>query len=447
MRVHSYSLGFWAFAAVAAVTSAACSPSSGDGETGAGGLPNAGGAGGSPGASGGAANAGGTPAIGNATGSGGFVSVGTETGGAASFEEGGIDALLKASCAANSARTEALPAVLEFVVDTSGSMGDPAPGTLFQTKWDVTREALRQAMNALPDSTGVGIMYFPEMNGGRSTPKGNESDPARPLNACVDLKNQVGIDVVGVQGSPHRTQIDTSLSAPGRPNGGTPTHDAYNVGVAAMAASTLPGNHFVVLITDGQPTYAEGCRGTGRTQDANDPKPIITAATAAAAKGIHTFVIGSPGSEQVGAPGFADARTWLSLMASTGGTATPGCNDNGPNFCHFDMTQQTNFSQALQDTLKLIVGSVVGCDYNVPVPAMGGTIDPDKVNVVYTPTGQKAQLIPKWDGVGDCTDGWRFNADNTKVQLCSNTCNVVRADIKPALDVIFGCSSQTRGPR
>jgi hypothetical protein len=426
---------------------AACSASTGaEPRESAGGATGNGGAG--PSASGGAtsSSSGGIVSSGDATGSGGVLIVVPGGGGAAgdgppSLADGGIDALKHAACATNTARTESAPSVLELVVDTSGSMRQTAPGTNM-SKWDVTREALRAAINALPPSTGIGVMYFPEKSAPASTPNGDETDPARPVSECIDLRNQVPIDVVGPAGSMHRTQVLTSLDAPGRPTGGTPTHDAYKIGIDAISKTTLPGNRFVVLITDGQPTYAEGCRGTGRTQDANDPTPIIAeAGNAAQASNIRTFVIGSPGSEELGAPGFADARTWLSKMATSGGTATPGCSDNGPNFCHFDMTQKPDFAQALQDTLKLIVGTVVGCTYQIPPPA-SGMLAKDKVNVIFTPSSGQASLVPQFGGMGDCTSGWRYSTDGLKIELCPATCDLVQKDAKPQVDVIFGCATQ-----
>lgn len=430
--------------AFALTTMAACSASSGDpgSADGTGGLPIGGG---------GTPNAGGTPspsAGGLSTSDGGTLNI-PGSGGAGGKAGGGagtIDDIRNSSCAANTARTEALPSVLELVVDTSGSMRQAAPGQLFLTKWDVTREALRSAINQLPQSTGVGVMYFPEKSADASRQISDGVWETRPVEVCIDLRNQVGIDLAGPQGSPHRARVLQSLDAFGRPNGGTPTHDAYKIGVSNISQTTLPGNRFVVLITDGQPTYAEGCAGTGRQQDANDPRPIIEEARRAAQQGIRTFVIGSPGSEEANARGFPDARTWLSMMATAGGTATPGCSDNGPNFCHFDMTQQTDFSKALQDTLKLIVGTVVGCSYPIPTPA-SGTIDKDKVNVFFTPGSGTAAVVPKFAGTGPCMEGWTYSADGKSVELCPATCDIVRKDPSPQLDVIFGCVTRTNDPR
>jgi hypothetical protein len=239
--------------------------------------------------------------------------------------------------------------------------------------------------------------------------------------------------------------VTDSLNAVNGPAGGTPTDDAYKLAVDPIKNTTLPGSKFLVLITDGQPTFLAGCIGTGNVTDAVDPRPIIADVTTAKAAGVSTFIIGSPGSEQVGVPVFADARTWLSMAATAGGTATPGCNDNGPNFCHFDMTQQANFADALRGVLAKIVGTVVSCEYPLPIPPNNQQLDKNKVNVVFTPQGGKSELVTQAPAGASCTDGWQYSADGQHIELCSNTCNQIKADPDPTVDVWFGCQTQT-GP-
>jgi hypothetical protein len=254
----------------------------------------------------------------------------------------------------------------------------------------------------------------------------------------------VPIDLLGATGAAHRTQVSTSLDTIMGPSGGTPTHDAFHAGVAAIEATKLPGSRFIVLITDGQPTFLSGCRGTGSTQQPQDPTPILDDVKAARTQNVRTFVIGSPGSEEVGVPIYSDARQWLSMAASLGGTALPGCSDQGPNFCHFDMTRTTDFSQALRDVLSQIVGTVLSCSYTLPVPPSGGTLDTSKVNVVLTPKGGKSELIAQAPP-GACTEGWQYSTDGAHVNLCASTCKRVQAAESPEVDVLFGCSTQV-GP-
>jgi hypothetical protein len=335
--------------------------------------------------------------------------------------------------------------VIELVVDTSGSMDQQAPGG--GSKWAGTRDALKAAMDSLPGSTGVGVLYFPSMNTTASQPNANETDPARPATACVNTKTEIAIDLLGQAGSAHRAAISSSLDA-AQPAGGTPTDDAYGIGFTAIQATTLPGKRFIVLITDGQPTFLKGCRGTGNIVDAVDPNPIITSVTNAMSNGIETFLIGSPGSEGAGrVPYFADARTWLSMAATAGGTATPGCTDTGPNFCHFDMTQQPNFSDALKGALQQIVGTVLSCEYSLPPPSSGKTLDLGNVNVIFTPGGGKPSLVSKAADGSPCTDGWQYSPAQTSVVLCSNTCKQVQGASDPQVDVLYGCKSQTGTPR
>jgi hypothetical protein len=166
--------------------------------------------------------------------------------------------------------------------------------------------------------------------------------------------------------------------------------------------------------------------------------------TTAMGQGLKTFIIGSPGSEQVGVPIFADARTWLSMAAQAGGTATPGCNNNGPNFCHFDMTQAPNFATAIQGALTQIVGAVLSCSYVLPPPPSGSTLDKSKVNVIFTPQGGKPTLISEAPP-GTCTTGWQYSTDGAHIDFCTDTCNQLKTAQAPQLEILFGCTTQV-GP-
>ena len=134
-----------------------------------------------------------------------------------------------------------------------------------------------------------------------------------------------------------------------RTAGNTPTHDAFLYAVDTIAASPLMGNKYVVLVTDGSPTFSLGCVGDGRTSV--DTAPLIQAAAEATTRGVKTFVIGSPGSEE--------ARSSLSAMATQGGTAPPGCSDTGPTYCHFDIDNGAGLVSSAQRGLQRFTGSVI----------------------------------------------------------------------------------------
>jgi hypothetical protein len=201
-----------------------------------------------------------------------------------------------------------------------------------------------------------------------------------------------------------------------------------------MAGSEVAGERFLVLITDGIPTYSLGCVGTGQANDVVDSGPLVAAAAAAAAQGIRTFVIGAPGSE--------GARDSLSRMAEAGGTGLAGCNHDGPNYCHFDMTRENDLGAGLTSALGIISGVALGCRYGVPAAPGGATLDPGKVNVLFTsPTGGEELIGQSLDA--NCSEGWRYNENQSEIRLCSSTCNRVEGS-EGSLTLQFGCATELR---
>ncbi len=322
------------------------------------------------------------------------------------------------ACAGQSAGAESAPSVLSLLVDTSGSMDQDAPGAR-GSKWTVTRRAVLDAIATMPSDTALGVIFYPNVP--------NDSDP------CIDRETAVAIDVLDAAGSQQRQRIQRAFQQQS-PEGGTPTHDAYEYAISDMSSSGALGSRFVVLITDGIPTYSLGCEGTGRQEDAVDAAPMIASAQAAAARGIRTFVIGSPGSE--------GARASLSRMAEAGGTASAQCSHAGPNFCHFDMTRETDLGAGLSSALGIISGVALSCRYTVPQAPNGATLDPGKVNVLFTPPGGPEELIGlSMDG--GCAEGWQYSDDQTQIRLCSATCDRVQAS-DGGLTLQFGCTTELR---
>jgi von Willebrand factor type A domain len=320
-----------------------------------------------------------------------------------------------AGCATSTAVATAIPPVLEFVIDISGSMNDAAPGTA-SSKWVVTRNALATAFSNMPANNAVGLFFFP---GTAGTP-------------CIDKQQAVTIAALGATGSAQRTSITQALAG-AHPTGGTPTHDAYLFGLNTLLASTLPGNKFIVLITDGAPTYELNCQGDGHTPVSNGP--LITQVQDAAKGGVRTFVIGSPGSEP--------ARTDLSTMAQVGGTGLPGCSNSGPNYCHFDMTTQPDLATGLNNALAQISGAALSCTYDVPAPPNGQQLDPNKVNVEYTPSSGSPTEIDK-DSGSTCTNGWQYSPDGKQIIICGSDCNTIKNDPGGKINIVFGCQTNVQ---
>lgn len=357
-------------------------------------------------------------------------------GGKVDLDAEDIQAIEEASCTGWAAEGENLPATLQLVVDVSFSMTEEAPGTN-QSKWEVTRDALSQAIEELPASVAVGVLYYP--NGDVQF----SADP-QPIDACVDVDEMVAIQQLGEADSTQRNTLQQSLRD-AETAGYTPTHDAYqyalNEGLVPYSGN---GNQkFMLLITDGAPTMSEGCV-SGDDQQGNvidmPTQPIIDEIAGANDQGIRTFLIGSPGSEESAEETGGDMRPWLSRAAVEGGTAADGCEVDGPNFCHMDMTQEPDFGAALRAGLAAIAGQVVdSCTFAVPEPPNNETIDRSLTNLVVTwDDGSASLYLP--DNVGDCNTGWTFN-DEGQVELCPSTCDEVKLDAGATVQLTFGCGT------
>jgi hypothetical protein len=370
-----------------------------------------------------------------------FDTGGAESFGTRTFDAGrrlppDLGALRRAACSRWTADSTPDPALLMLVVDVSGSMTFPDPTSNGMiSKWGVERPILSSTLDDFPSTLGVGVLFYP-----------NKPTPAntmmRPASTCINVNAMIPVAYLGTKGSQQRYTIQRSLAST-EPNTqqGTPTLDAYLVALQQLGSTTLGGSRQILLITDGQPTFAEGCVGTGTLDVPVDETPIIQAVSQAKRAGIRTFVIGSPGSEQ-GAITGVDARPWLSRAAEAGGTARPGCSDSGPRYCHFDMVDEPNFGAGLTAALDDIGGSLVSCDVPIPSPPMNERFDPNQVNVVLTT--RTAESLLSRDDTARCADGWQYSQDRRHITLCTNTCNLVRSDPGAKLEVLVGCASVMR---
>jgi von Willebrand factor type A domain len=323
------------------------------------------------------------------------------------------------ACAGQTAGTEAAPSVLQLLVDTSGSMNQDAPGR--GSKWVQTRSAVLSAIDGMPGDTSVGVVFYPNVPGNTAMP-------------CFDEQTAVGL--ARLDAGQQREQIRQAFGNQ-KPDGGTPTQDAYAYAARELAASDAVGSRFLVLITDGIPTYSAGCDISGRQGDDNAvaSTPLVGEAARALTLGVRTFVIGSPGSE--------GARESLSRMAEAGGTASAQCSHSGPNYCHFDMTRESDLAAGLDAALEAISGLALSCSYAIPNAPLGTVLDPTKVNLLFTPAGGQLELIGQSPN-GSCTDdGWQYSEDGSQIRLCGGMCERVRSS-EGTLSLQFGCTTQVR---
>lgn len=408
----------------------ACSDDSEGGAGGSNGLPPpiAGGSGGS----GTVVNISG---MGNQPGGGG---TGTFDGGTAKLTPEEADVIRHDQCASWMTEAEVQPAMLELVVDVSSSMNNVAPGPSGQTRWEIAREALLEAIvgvngPGLPSSVAVGLLFYPGKAGMFST------EP-QDASSCVNVGAMVTPELLGGSGSEHRDRLQAAIEGAALVQS-TPTHDAYHY---ALEEGLLPqrfsGNKYMLLITDGEPTVALGCvTESGSFTGAHvDPQPIVDEIEAAAEdEDVKTFLIGVPGSEA--------NRNWMSRAATLGGTAQQGCTENGSNgtYCHLDMTTAPDFSVALRTGLNQVLGVVSPCSFSFAEPPDGMEIDSSKINVLLN-DGEQDTLVIR-DDVDDCTEGWQL-VGNNEILLCPDTCEYVQTNANISVDLTFGCRSYREPP-
>jgi hypothetical protein len=281
------------------------------------------------------------------------------------------------------------------------------------SKWEIIREAMKSAISALPGSAAAGITYFSNDNS-----CGVQSQPNVELN-LLD--------------KPHLDALTASLDAV-QPKGGTPIVGAMINAYKRLNPNQYPdqpfGNKYVVLLTDG----SESCNpeAVPRLLDMEAPKAIQAY--------IKTFVIGAPGSES--------ARGMLSQLAYQGGTAkSAGCNhaNSAPDVgdCHFDMTKEPDFAQALAQALGTIGGQALSCEFDVPQSdEMSQKVDFSKLNVQYAPTAGADPVQLGQDPDKPCdggANGWQYTDGNTKIVVCGDACDKVRA--AASIDIVLGCAT------
>jgi hypothetical protein len=301
--------------------------------------------------------------------------------------------------------------------------------------------ALPQALQNLPTSWAVGISFF-NVTSQPGCYQGTQAVPIAPLTQTQQTALQSAIQ--------SQTIADQAW---------TPTEPAYAFALQQIQAFTgSPGaNRYIVLVTDGIPTItSDGCtHGTGPVDSVSQQEYshfVTTVTTQTAATGVKTFVVGVPGSEDPQGAAY-DPMYQLSLVAQAGGTAPAGCtpttgtiagthsvNPRGT-YCHYDMTQTTNFAQGLISTIGTIANSVLTCDLTVPAAPDGQTIDPTKVNMVYDDGNGNSYLVLQ-NTADSCDRGWHFtDSSNKYINVCSITCDLLHSNPNATLTLTFGCTA------
>lgn len=365
-----------------------------------------------------------------------------------SFEAGPVSAevlesLRDAACINVVVEPNTPPPAFEFIIDVSGSMS-LTPDEGLETKWSLTRDALRESVTKLPEDASLGVVYFPNQETHRNClNEGKPCEPGTPLpiDACLNTDGALPIATWGSEGSSQREAFEDALD---RANaaGATPTHDALLFGLDQLREEETDGQRLIVLLTDGQPTFLEGCRGSGHVSDPVDPTAIIETIEGAAEEGIATFVVGAPGSEQASGSG-EDARRWLSDAAVAGMTADADCElaPSDFDYCHHDLSQEDDFGDSLDAALSTILAQSKSCEFELPDAPGEQPIDPDEVNVLLLYEDGDGLVVGQ--ATDDCEDGYVLTEtdDGTVGRLCPQSCQAYRESLSISIELILGCEA------
>jgi hypothetical protein len=127
----------------------------------------------------------------------------------------------------------------------------------------------------------------------------------------------------------------------------------------------------------------------------------------------------SPGAENPG-------TGYQALSVLTGGLRYPSCG-----------LDYTPIFQKIAE--GVIAGAQVDCEFAIPDPPLGQTIDLDTVVVRYEPgDGSPSQDLNQVPDAGTCMAN-AYYIEGDLIKLCPEACTIVKADDAAQMKVLFGC--------
>jgi hypothetical protein len=370
---------------------------------------------------------GGTSGSGASDGSGGSAATGGSAASPGSGGGGGVildipgpDGGLQ-GCTATAVEAPLRPVLLAVMLDRSGSMacgpkvcGTKGAANNTANRWTPVTSALK-AFYADEGSAGLSasMTFFPL---------------TKPVEGVVCGTAQCDAAEYGTPSVPMTALPEPTLFANAIDanfpacHEGTPMITAFEGAVPyfqGLAANDPLAHVAIVLVTDvttGEPY--ESCKDM-QGQPALD---AVAQQLANIAATIPTYVIG------------VGSVTALQQLAQAGGTETAYL---------VSITDPAKTQTEFLATINLMRRAAVPCDVTIPAPPKGETLDPNLVNLTFTPpTGGDPVLFSM---SADCTseESWRYDNPDapTRIELCPSTCDSVKAQYGGRIDVAFGCKT------
>ena len=346
---------------------------------------------------------------GNANGGGGQGQGGDGAG--ASQNQGGTDLGIGGmdtgttsfqECAKATEAASTLPLHMFVAIDKSGSMAD-------NDKWGKAKAAFVDFFQS-PDNQSskisVALRFWPDAGC---------NDVTCDVNACSTP--QVAL---GDLSDPAQVQQLTQLYNAKSPAGNTPMFAALGGAAKWGIENAQQGEGatatVIVFVTDGEP---HGCNEDigAIAQNAED---------AWATAKVATFAVGLAGSNE------GD----MQAIATAGNSTKPFLIGNGD--------AQAELAAALKEIQK----TTLACVFAMPEPTGSDPIDPQQVNLSYTPANATPIDIGQVTDPSQCgaAGGWGWYYDDPSnphvIQLCPDLCDNVQKYEGGKIEVILGCETK-----
>jgi von Willebrand factor type A domain len=315
-----------------------------------------------------------------------------------------------AACAASSMTGQQQGLNAYMMLDYSASMQ-------MNGKWTGVTSAITSFVQQAPPGISVGLQYFAQPN---TDPDAGSLLGVAIGDSCVAADYaKPTIEIAPLPGV--ASMITSSLASHKNPNTATPTPPALQGAIehATDWSKTHPMDvTIVILATDGDPSECGDTSGNTLLQQVEN----IAAAGVAQTPKILTFVIGV-GTETAN----------LNGIAMAGGTGSA-----------FIVDTSQNVSQQFLTALNKIRGAALGCQYKIPIPQGGGSVNFQEVNVQFTPASGKPIVVPYVSDKSKCPasgNAWYYDNASapTEILLCTTTCGTVSAG--GTVDVLTGCQT------
>lgn len=319
-------------------------------------------------------------------------------------------------CGESNFQVDSIPPNVLMVLDKSGSMvknlwdADNDMGTPDVTRWESLHNVVEFVVWSFEEKINFGAVLFPSAEAtatygaGACRVESEPEVPVEPLNADAVL-----------DGIPPADAVDEI-------QGATPATKGIETAVAALEDLDPTVDRHMILVTDG----AANCHGaTSAELMENYDVTLPDTVAAAAADGIHTYVVGIDIVDQVvgvGTDGNPEANPFLELnkVATAGGVPRPGPEK------FYNVANEIE----LRDALEAIAGDLISCV--IPLE-----MEPPKPHLVEIRIG--GVVVPKID---DCQseDGWTYlnpGGPYDVIELCGTACDLIAEH--GTLDAKFGC--------